>query len=152
VPGFADAVIDLVPVDYVAEASVALSMEERAIGNCFHLCAGHKRCSTLGEITEAAALFFSLKSPRFINLNLFFAFIKPLLYLTLWGKSRKILRDGAMYRPYFQVKTLFDTSRSEAMLTPLGIHPPETSEYLEKLFLYCRKTDWGAHPCSENQP
>jgi hypothetical protein len=135
-----------VPVDFVAEAVVALSLETEATGRCFHLCAGRERCSTLGEITKAAASFFSLKPPRFINTNLLFTLVRPLLYATVWGKSRRFLRNAIMYRPYFQVKTLFEMTSSEEMLSRCGIQTPDVSQYLEKLFLFCRETDWGSHP------
>lgn len=143
VPASPDGVIDIVPVDFVAEAVVALSFDTNAIGRCFHLCAGHERCTTLGGITRAAASFFSLKPPRYINPNLFVAILRPLLYATIWGRGRRILRDAAMYRPYFQVRTLFDTTHTEKMLAARGVRRPDVSQYLEKLFRFCRETDWG---------
>jgi thioester reductase-like protein len=146
VPGYPDAVIDLVPVDYVAEAAVALSFNQKALGGCFHLCAGSGKYSTLERIAQSAASFFCLPPPRFINPKLFFTFVRPLLYAMVWGKSRRFLRDAAMYRPYFQVKTLFDTARTEEMLAPCGIKNPDVSQYLEKLFRFCQETDWGKQP------
>ncbi len=146
VPGYPDAVIDLAPVDYVAEAVVELSFNTKTIGRCFHLCAGAKHGATLGGIAEAAARFFSLKPPRFVNPNLFYHLLSPLLHIALWGKRRRILRDGAAYRPYFRVRTVFDTTNSEEILSPRGIEAPAVSLYLEKLFSFCRDTDWGALP------
>ncbi len=146
VPGYPDAVIDLAPVDYVAEAVVELSFNTKAIGRCFHLCAGAKHGATLGGLAEAAARFFSLKPPRFVNPNLFYHLLSPLLHIALWGKRRRILRDGAAYRPYFRVRTVFDTTNSEEILSPCGIEAPAVSLYLEKLFSFCRDTDWGSLP------
>jgi thioester reductase-like protein len=146
VPGYPDAVIDLVPVDYVAEAAVALSFDQRALGGCFHLCAGEKKCVTLEGIAKAAAEFFCLKPPHYINPNLFYLFLTPLLHLILWGKKRRILRDGPAYRPYFRVRTFFDTSHSEKMLVPQAIQTPPVSQFLEKLLRFCRDTDWGTRP------
>jgi thioester reductase-like protein len=149
VPGRPDAIIDLVPVNFVAEAVVALSFDKQALGGCFHLCAGEKHCATLGEIANTAATFFSLKPPRYINPTLFLSLLKPLLYAIVWGKKRRILRDAIIYRPYFRVKTLFDTTRAEEILSRHGIRAPESLGYLEKLFLFCKDTDWGAHPPKE---
>jgi long-chain acyl-CoA synthetase len=146
IPGYPDAIIDIVPVNYVAEATVALTFDERAIGNCFNLCAGSGKASTLVEITEYASSFFSLPSPRFVNPKLFFAFVLPFMYATVWGKNRRSLREIRVYRPYFQVKTLFDTSCAEAFLAPAGISPPPVMEYLGKLFLFCQESDWGSRP------
>jgi thioester reductase-like protein len=146
VPGYPDAVIDLVPVDYVAEAAVALSFDQRALGGCFHLCAGPKRDSTLGEIAHFASTFFKVPPPRYISPHLFFALVRPFLYATVWGKNRRYLRELRAYRPYFLVRTVFDHRGAAEHLEPVGIHPPAVSDYLEKLFRYCLDSDWGSKP------
>ncbi len=146
VPGFPDAVIDLVPVDFVAKAVVALGFDNKALGGCFHLCAGSERGSTIGEVATLASSFFNLLPPRYINLKLFFFLIRPFLYVLLWGKKRRILRDAAVFRPYFRVKSQFDTTQSEKLLNAHGIKTPDVSQYLEKLFRFCQETDWGKHP------
>jgi len=149
IPASPDGIVDLVPVDFVAEAVVALSFTPEAVGSCFHLCAGPERCLTVGDVVTAATTFFSLKSSFYIPPGPFFAVVRPLLYATLWGKKRRMLRDAAMYRPYFRVRTLFDTACSENMLAPAGIRMPELSRFLDRLFHFCRETDWGArHPAN----
>jgi thioester reductase-like protein len=40
VPGYPDAVLDIVPVDYVAAAVARLAFDEAAVGSTVHLCAG----------------------------------------------------------------------------------------------------------------
>lgn len=151
IPANPDSIIDIVPVDFVAEAVVALSLDAKAIGRCFHICAGRERCSTIGKISQAAASFFSLKPPLYINPKLFIAILRPLLYATVWGKGRRILRDAAMYRPYFQVKTLFDTTHTEETLAAQGIRTPDISLYLVNIFRFCLETDWGSHPPVKHQ-
>lgn len=144
IPGYPDAVIDLVPVDYVAEAAVALSFEQRAVGGCFHLCAGPQRNSTLGEIAQFASTFFKAPPPRYISPQLFFALVRPFLYATVWGKNRRYLRELRAYRPYFLVRTVFEQSGAEQFLEPAGIRAPAVCDYLEKLFRYCLTSDWGS--------
>lgn len=146
VPGVPDAVIDIVPVDYVAEAAVALAFDERAVGRSFHLCAGPEKSSTIREIAEFASAFFSLPPPRFINPGILAALLRPILYATVWGKRRRVLRDSRVYRAYFRMETTYDPSGAEALLSSYGIHAPAVSEYLEKLFRYCLESDWGSRP------
>jgi long-chain acyl-CoA synthetase len=146
IPGYPDAVIDLVPVDYVADAAVALSFDRRALGGCFHLCAGHEKYSTLGEIAEFASRYFKLPPPRYISPKLFFALVRPILYAVVWGKNRRYLRELRAYRPYFQVRTVFEQRCSGQYLEPVGIRPPTVSDYLEKLFRYCLLSEWGSKP------
>lgn len=146
VPGFPDAVVDVVPVDFVAEAVARLAFDERAFGRTVHLCAGPQSSATIEEIAGRAAAFFNVPPPRYVNPDVFFAWIRPLLYVLLWGKKRRVLRDGRSYRAYFSMRMSFDTAVAEELLSPLGLRPPNVLEYLDKLFVYCRETDWGRKP------
>jgi thioester reductase-like protein len=146
VPGFPEAVLDIVPVNFVAEAVAHLALEEGAVGRCAHLCAGPSGCATLGQIAEFASAFFKLPPPRFVNPALFLALLRPILFVALWGPRRRILKDGRFYRPYFRIQATFDTSQAEQLLGPAGIRPPGVMEYLERLFRYCLESDWGSRP------
>jgi len=146
VPGFPEAVLDIVPVDFVAEAAAHLAFEDRALGRSFHLCAGPGGSATIGEIADFAAAFFGLPPPRFVNPRLFFALLRPILLATLWGRRRRILRTGRLYRSHFRTRSVFDTTQADELLGPAGIHPPRVLDYLEKLFRYCVESDWGRRP------
>jgi long-chain acyl-CoA synthetase len=54
VPGSSSIRVNLVPVDYVAQAAVALSLDERAVGLTFHLTAPWEALPTFRELAEAA--------------------------------------------------------------------------------------------------
>ena len=136
-------VIDMVPVEFVAQAVVHLAWAPQALGQCFHLCAGPNRSATVGEIAECAARFFKVPPPRFVNPALFLAVLRPLLMIALWGRRRRLLRAGRFYRPYFDMALQFDTSRADALLAPAGLRPPHVMEYLERLFAFCLESDWG---------
>jgi len=45
-----------------------------------------------------------------MSIRNFFAAIRPLLYLTLWGTKRRVLVDGRAYRDYFSMRMQFDTT------------------------------------------
>jgi nucleoside-diphosphate-sugar epimerase len=146
VPGYPDAVIDIVPVDFVAEAISHLAFDTNAIGKCLHICAGPRGNATIQAISDYASEFFNRPKPRFVEPTVFLALIRPLMSLILWGKRRRVLKDGQVYRPYFRMKTIFDTSNAEVLLSPAGIEAPNVMAYLEKLFRYCIETDWGSKP------
>ena len=143
VPGRPDTPVDMVPVDFVAEATVRLACESLAAGGTFHLCAGPGRSATTGEIVKSAARFFHLPPPRFMPPVLFLALLRPLLAATLWGPRRRILRQGRFYRPYLDMRLEFDTTQADTLLAPAGIAPPRVMDYLERLFAFCVETDWG---------
>jgi long-chain acyl-CoA synthetase len=146
VPGFPDAVLDIVPVDYVATAVARLVFDEAALGSTVHLCAGPRGSATIQQIARRAAEYFHVREPRYVDPKFFFAAVRPLLFLALWGRKRRVLRDGRAYRDYFTMRMQFDTSNAERLLEPVGVSPPRVLDYLDRLFHYCVASDWGRKP------
>jgi thioester reductase-like protein len=143
VPGFPDTVLDIVPVDFVAGAVARLAFDEAALGSTIHLCAGPRGSATIEQIARRAAEYFHVPQPRYVDPKFFFAALRPLLYLSLWGRKRRVLRDGRAYRDYFSMRMQFDTTNAERLLEPAGLRPPPVLEYLESLFDYCVASEWG---------
>ena len=148
VPGYPDAVLDIVPVDYVASAVARLAFDDAAMGATVHLCAGPNGSATIAQIAKRAAEYFHGPSPRYVDPKLFFAAIRPILFATLWGKKRRVLRDGRAYRDYFSMRMQFDTANAERFLATSGLRPPQVLDYLDRLFQYCVESDWGRKPVS----
>jgi thioester reductase-like protein len=148
VPGYPDAVLDIVPVDFVAASVARLAFDEAALGGAVHLCAGPKGSATIEQIALRAMEYFHGPEPRFVDPRFFFAVIRPLLFMTLWGRKRRVLTDGRAYRDYFTMKMQFDTSNAERLLEPAGVTPPPVMDYLDRLFNYCVASDWGRKPVS----
>jgi long-chain acyl-CoA synthetase len=146
VPGYADTVVDLIPVDFVARAIASLVFDDRAAGRTFHLCAGPEGAATAGEIARFAAEFFALPPPRFVNPVLFEALIRPIGLLLAPRGTGRILREGHVYRPYFRMHLSFDTTGTRELLEPAGMQVPRVVDYLERVFRYCRDSNWGRRP------
>jgi long-chain acyl-CoA synthetase len=64
-PARRDAPVDVVPVDYVADAIFALSQTPEAEGAAYHLTAG-SNATSVGELVELAAAYFRRPAPRLI--------------------------------------------------------------------------------------
>jgi thioester reductase-like protein len=146
VPGYPDAVLDIVPVDFVATAVARLTFDEAALGQTVHLCAGPRGSATIQQIAQRASEFFDVPEPRYVDPKFFFAVVRPLLHLALWGRKRRVLVSGRAYRDYFSMKMQFDTASAERLLEPAGLHPPQVLAYLDHLFDYCVASDWGRKP------
>ncbi len=125
-----------------------LTFIEDAIGNTVHLCAGPRGSATIEQIAQRAAEYFSGPEARYVDPKLFFAAVRPLLFLTLWGRKRRVLIDGRAYRDYFTMRMQFDTANAERLLGPAGIFPPPVLDYLDRLFHYCVASEWGRKPVS----
>jgi long-chain acyl-CoA synthetase len=148
VPGFPDAVLDIVPVDFVARAAACLAFDDKALGAVVHLCAGPRGSATIQQIARRASGYFGVPEPRYVDPRLFFGALRPLLFLALWGRRRRVLRDGRAYRSYFSMRMQFDTTAAERLLGPAGLQPPPVMDYLDRLFAYCVESDWGRKPVS----
>jgi len=146
VPGYPDAVLDIVPVDFVATAVSRLAFDPAALGLAVHLCAGPRGSATIEQVAQRAMEYFKVREPRYVDPNFFFAAIRPLLLIALWGKKRRVLSDGRAYRDYFTMKMQFDSSNAERLLGPVGVCPPPVLDYLDRLFHYCVASDWGRKP------
>jgi long-chain acyl-CoA synthetase len=142
-PGFPDAIIDIVPVDYVASAISRLAFEPRAVGRTVHLCAGPAAHATVHEVAERASVFFGVPPVRYIDPELFWRLIHPLLLVFVWGRKRRVVKDGRVYRSYLSMRMAFDTATAEDLLGPAGIRPPHVMDYLDRLLAFCRDTNWG---------
>jgi long-chain acyl-CoA synthetase len=142
-PGFPDTVVDIVPVDFVAQATACLAMDDSAAGHCLHICAGPAGSATLRELALHAGNFFKLPPPRFVNPAVFLALLRPILLATVWGARRRVLHDGPIYRPYFRMRLIFDTTHADQLLAPHGIQPPKVRDYFDRILRYCVDSDWG---------
>jgi nucleoside-diphosphate-sugar epimerase len=151
VPGYPDAVLDIVPVDFVAQAVQRLLFEEGALGSTLHLCAGPRGSATIEQVARRAMDYFDGPVPRYVDPRLFFAILRPILFLSLWGRKRRVLRDGRAYRDYFTMRMQFDTRNAERLLWEAGLSPPPVLEYLDRLFSYCVASDWGRKPVSSHE-
>jgi long-chain acyl-CoA synthetase len=146
VPGYPDAVLDIVPVDYVASAVARLTFDETAFGSTVHLCAGPRGSATIDQVAHRAMQYFNAPEPRYVDPKLFFALVRPLLFLALWGPKRRVLVSGRAYRDYFTMRMQFDTTNAERLLEPAGLRPAPVVDYLDRLFHYCVESDWGRKP------
>src|SRR6202021_2257459 len=54
VPGFPDAVLDIVPVDFVATSVARLLFDQDAICSTVHLCAGPRGSATIQQVAQRA--------------------------------------------------------------------------------------------------
>jgi thioester reductase-like protein len=146
VPGYPDAVLDIVPVDFVARSVSQLLFDKSAQGSTVHLCAGRRGSATIEQVAKRAMEYFDGPMPRFIDPAFFFSILRPILFLSLWGRKRRVLRDGRAYRDYFTMRMQFDTSNAERLLWGAGEAPPPVMEYLDRLFSSCVASDWGRKP------
>ena len=143
VPADRKGIVDVVPIDYVAQAFEALSSTDQSLGKCYHLAAGPEQQSSIGELLEMGAAFFGVRHPWMIPPQVSYRMVRPLLYGVFWGKRRALLRTGELYFPYFSYRASFDTATVRADLDGAGVKAPSVKEYFRNIMQFCVDTDWG---------
>jgi thioester reductase-like protein len=142
VPAIPSAPVDVVSVDYVADAIYELSQGPRGIGETYHLTAG-ARASNIAELSELASRYFDRPPPTVLAPAEFASFAEKAT-----GVRRSALEESQILFPYFAIRTVFDDTRARARLEPAGIRVSPLPEYLERLLDFATRTRWGKRPLS----
>src|SRR5262245_52074891 len=146
-PARRDAPVDVVPVDYVADAVIALTEAPDAAGETYHLVAGAD-ATTVGELAELAAARFGRRAPRLIAPSVYRRLLHPLLVHTSRSRRRRLLVRSEVFFPYFSMAVAYDDRRSRAALAPAEIAPAPLRRYFDRLVRFALDADWGRSPIS----
>jgi thioester reductase-like protein len=139
VPAVPTAPVDVVSVDYVADAIHALCEQRGGAGETYHLTAG-LNASTIGEIMGRASRYFRRPAPEVLT---------PAEFAALPARSvaqDSVLAAGQAYFPYFCIDTVFADEATRARLEPEGILASPLSDYLERLLDFATRSRWGKRP------
>ena len=146
-PGRRGASIDVVTVDYVADAILALTAAPEAEGGTYHVVSGDE-AATLGELGELAAERFDQPMTRLIPPGLYRRFVHPLVLRQASPRARRALRRSEIYFPYFSLGVRFDDSRARELLDPVGVRPVSMSQHFDAMIDFAEAARWGKNPIS----
>jgi thioester reductase-like protein len=130
-PSQGDALLHMVPVDYVAAASVAIGRDPRAIGQTFHLV--EPSPLTVRRTFELVARSAGKRLPRgFIPANLTKALLRT-PGLERFVKSPRAFLDQLV------TQVSYSSRNTEAILSGTGIHAPPFESYVDGLVAHVRE-------------
>jgi thioester reductase-like protein len=142
-PGRHEAPVDVVPVDYVADAVFALSRIPQAEGATFHLTAG-TQSSSVGQLIELATRFFRRREPWLVDPSVYDRVVHPMLLRgTQDERVRQALQRSQVYFPYFAMRVHFDDRRARVALRGAGITTPPLESYFDRLLRFAIASQWG---------
>ena len=144
-PGRRDAVLDIVTVDHVADAILALAASPAAAGGTFHVVAG-EQATTLGELARLAARRFDRRPPRLVPLRVYRSALHPLILRRADPNTRRRLMRSEVYFPYFSLDLRFDDHRARELLDPLGVRATPVREYFDTMIDFAEAAHWGRTP------
>ena len=143
VPYDPGAQLDIVPVDYVTSAILALSRDSATLGRTFHLAAGPGRDTTLGALAGHLSTRFGRRLPMRVRPVWWQRVVRPALMMMPSPALRRTLRTGLVYRPYLQMRVQFDTSDAEDRLRAHGIGCPRVVDYIDTIVDAAIASDFG---------
>ena len=137
VPANPSSPLDVVSIDFVADAIHELCERGEGVGQTYHLTAG-PAATTMGEIAQLASRYFRRPLPKVVPPGEFSAADN--------GVSDAALESSAVYFPYFSIGTQFDNAATRAQLAPAGIQATPLGDYLERLLDFATRSRWGKRP------
>jgi thioester reductase-like protein len=124
VPADPDGVVDMVPVDRVADVLEAATLAPEASGT-YHAVAG-ERAITVAELAALTSDSFERPGPRFTTPGT--------------GDGESV---GAEFVPYFDVAVRFDDRRARELV---GGPAPFAHDYIPAMLEYAQAARWGKRP------
>lgn len=140
-PARRSAPVDVVSVDYVADAICALHALAPAAGCTFHLTAS-QAASSIGELLDLATARLGCRRPPLVSPALYGRVLHPLALRCVGRQRRRFLRATETYLPYFAMNVRYDDSRTRIALGP-GLAPAALPEYFDRLVDYALLARWG---------
>ncbi|MEP9410781.1 MAG: SDR family oxidoreductase [Candidatus Brocadia sp.] len=140
IPGDKHATINLVPVDYVTQAIIAISGQEQSINKTFHIV--NPSPPTLGELGEWMAVATGFHRIRIVPMYEFK--IRP------HSLQEKLFLQGTeAFQPYMFGEPYFDSTNTKKLLSGTAIECPLiTQELINRFIQYAIDTNWGKKKCN----
>jgi long-chain acyl-CoA synthetase len=135
VPEQDQGLLDVVPVDYVADSILALA-EAPADGRTYHLTAG-RHAVTVGDLADLACGVTGRPRPPRVSAEAWVA------TLSESPSGRVLLAHLGDYLPYLSVRTKFAADNAERFLRPRGMSVTPLKEYLHNLIAFAQERRWG---------
>jgi thioester reductase-like protein len=143
-PGRPEAAVDVVPVDYVADAVFALSQMRQTEGATFHLTAS-PQASSVGRLIELATTFFRRRVPWLVEPAVYRRVVHPFLVQSASDeRARRALRRSEVFFPYFDMQLQFDNRLARVALRDTGLDAPPLETYFDRLVHFALAAEWGA--------
>ncbi|HWK24946.1 MAG TPA: SDR family oxidoreductase [Solirubrobacter sp.] len=137
VPARPEALVDVVPVDYVADALVHL-LDDTSVTGVVNLVSGGEAC-TVDALVGMTSAAFGRERP-------------PVVPPGSTGTGSAHADDhAAVYFPYFDMDMVFDDAHAREVLGPAGIRCPHLTDYFPRLIEYAQITRWGKNPLTREE-
>lgn len=133
--------LDVVPVDFVAAAIIALSGEQELAGKNYHLVAGWQRSITVQALVRAVATYARLGATEVRYVPPFMSWLaRGAASLTVGRAAGSKLT--ATYCEYLRPQAVFDDYRASGILKKQGLSCPPLESYLSRVIQFAELHNW----------
>ena len=133
-----DCSLDVVPVDWVADAIARLHDDATAPGRCYHLAAGPK-AATIEQLVNLCCDHFGVARLRYLDprgsIRVVGQVARPLLRLA----APRLLKNGELMIAYTVQNPRFDVTGARAA----GLEAPAVEAYFRRLIEFAFEQDFG---------
>jgi thioester reductase-like protein len=147
-PARRSAPVDVVPVDYVADAVFELSRKPVDRFRTYNLVAG-AQATTVGRLIELSADRLERRKPTVIPPTLFKSVVYPVLRHR--GNVGRGLERSSVFFPYFSMDVKYGNEHARDGLEPAGITAPPIESYFDRLLDFAEASEWGRRHLSRAQ-
>ncbi len=124
--------LDIVDVDFVAEATLRLAAKPERRFDCYHLSAGAADAQTISELSAAVGSFYGRRTPLATVPPALWT--RPLLREALKEPvGRRIYRSLMYYFPFLNMNVVYDRTRLEQELGAACPAVKRVSDYMPRL-------------------
>jgi hypothetical protein len=153
IPGKQDSLVDLIAVDYAAEAVEHFAVEEFLAGRTFHICGGENALTLarLLELTREAFLRYrpswrkrAIEMPAIVDLPTFELFARSVEEVgdNILQSSVAIIKQFVPQLVYSKIFSDIECARS---LQAKGLLKPSVLEFYPQVVRWLVESDWGEH-------
>jgi thioester reductase-like protein len=145
------ALLDCVPVDFVADAILTLARRRDTAGRAFHLTAGDDALTVEDVVRHTYAGLARRRraeprvQTRLLGPIAWWAFAKACRLLR-GAQARRVLERFEQYAPYTRVSAIYDSSAERALLAQHGIRLPSPEAFFPRIVDYALRHDFGRRP------
>ncbi len=133
-PGRPGTLLDLVPLDYIAEAAFAIGRQSDTAGRCFHLSAGRENLISLGDLRDLACAGFGRETVEILSPDLFAHWAAD--RCKVMPETSAHLEEISLYLPYLSHHPHFDNANAMRALDGTAVHMVAVPDYFDRVAAY----------------
>src|SRR4051794_29969528 len=142
--------VDVVPVDYVADAVFELSRRRVERLETYNLVAGEE-ATTVEELVGLASRELERNMPLVVPPPVYKRLMHPLILWRSKGGRRRALEQMEAFFPYFSMRVRYRDERARRLLEPKGIRVKPIRSYFGRLIDFAERAGWGRRAVGRQQ-